>query len=366
MLNLQDFHARVNLCISRALASLGRWGTPVMDELFASAITMSSSGKRTRATLVYAGLLSACPTPSEELVSQAVRAATSVELCQLATLIHDDIADSSSTRRGFPTTHASLTDCHSRNQWDGDSAHFGLASGIMAADAIFALSTREMLATGCFAAVELLSDMNEEVAVGQYLDMRAECHPHSTLSDAWSVITHKTVSYSALFPLRIGASLSTTTAGAAFLPHAPSLSSRDAHYGISEELDTHLLAFATPFGEAFQLRDDILGIVGNPEETGKPAAHDVSEGKKTVLYALLVDKISPQELSWLLSLQGTCLDGEHIARIRELYRNTGVLAEVEAMIHVRENAARTALTSMNAPARVLLTELVDALSSRTS
>lgn len=186
--------------------------------------------------------------------------------------------------------------------------------------------------------------MCEDVGIGQFLDIRCEYTRAATREDISAIITHKTVSYSALFPLLIGAALATQPA---------------------PETIADLRAFATPFGEAFQLRDDILGIFGDPAVTGKPAGDDLTEGKNTFLFLETLERVSEVDARWLRSLRGKRLKGDDVVRAQALMEDSGARAHVEKMIRQREDSARAILPRLNEAARESLGELLQRLRSRT-
>lgn len=238
------------------------------DELLSQIRTLSRGGKRLRAML----LLASHAGHGGERDAAAVEIAAALELFQSAALLHDDVLDGSDTRRGQPSAHRALAALHAGSAWVGDSLEFGKAGAILAGDIALMASARALTAALPDAPVEirrtvtsLFADMSELVTAGQYLDMRIAAQPLSVLEDQEAEIRatmrSKTASYSAEFPLALGAA----TAGA------------------DDEAVAAVRAVGVGLGIAFQLRDDVLGLTGSPGTTGKPAGDDIREGKRTLI-----------------------------------------------------------------------------------
>ena len=122
-------------------------------------------------------------------------------------------------------------------------------------------------------------------------------------------------------------------------------------------------------GEAFQLRDDVIGVFGDPEKTGKPAGDDLREGKRTVLVATTLCKASPVQRATFLGLFGNKeLDIAHIDTLRQIIIETGALTELEAIISEKTSKAHEALThgGITPEAVTLLDQMAVAATQRTS
>jgi len=181
-----------------------------------------------------------------------IDAAASMELFQTYLLIHDDIMDDDSIRRGGPTVHTALAG------YTGNK-HLGMGLGILAGDLASALhqillSKMNIDGSRQKKVLSIFSSMHLDVIYGQSLDMTENV-------PAFKVATHKTASYTTIGPLTIGATLA----------------------GSEKEDIAHLAKIALPLGIAFQFRDDILGTFGSSKTTGKPNNSDLREGKRTVL-----------------------------------------------------------------------------------
>jgi len=201
-----------------------------------------------------------------------VRVAAALELIQACALLHDYLIDRSETRRGRPAVHRAQAKAHADAGWSGDPDHFGANIALLFGDLALAWAD-DLFVTGAAAlhaidrAHPVWHAMRTEVLAGQLLDVLTTAAPAAEpdlqRSDAVAVIRLKTAGYTVVRPLLLGAAL----AGA-----GPSVTGRLRRYGEA-------------VGAAFQLRDDLLGVFGDPTVTGKPAGGDLTEGKRTVLVA---------------------------------------------------------------------------------
>lgn len=271
--------------------------------------------------------------------SAAVRIGAALELFHAFALIHDDVMDSSDARRGQPTVHRVLA----RRAPDGPSAeHFGVSAAILLGDLCMVWSDELLHASGVpperlHAARSLINTMRTEIMAGQYLDLDIGA-AGDALDDAWRVVRHKTAAYTVTRPLQLGALL----AGA-----EGTVLECCAEYG-------------NPLGEAFQLRDDLLGVFGRSATTGKSAEDDLRAGKWTVLMRLTWQRADEQQRAVIRELHGsTRLDAGGADRLRAVIRETGAEAEVEQLIAARRERALRALDAPAVPvwARAALGEL---------
>jgi geranylgeranyl diphosphate synthase, type I len=323
-----------------------------------------SGGKRFRALFCYWGWRAVGPaatataTPADEELDALVDLCAGLELFHAAALVHDDIIDNSDTRRGMPAVHRRFEALHTEEGWRGERTSFGEGSAILLGDLLLAWSD-ELIAHAILGAPSLdthlatraaLDTMRTEVTLGQYLDLLEErawatTDASEALARAERVIVYKSAKYSVEAPLVIGASLR----GAA-----------------PAQLDA-LRGFGLPLGIAFQLRDDLLGVFGDSARTGKPSGDDLREGKRTVLVSLTRSRLDASARRLLDELLGDRdLDAEQIRMLQQTMRDTGAVAEVEAMIagHVR-----TALDALQAApitdlARTELASLARAITQR--
>ncbi|MGI9155576.1 MAG: polyprenyl synthetase family protein [Marmoricola sp.] len=314
--------------------------------LVTAARTSVRGGKRFRAAFCYWGHRAVAPADDEPAL---LRACGSLELLHASALVHDDYMDDSDVRRGRPATHREFADLHLTQGWRGNPEQYGASAAILLGDLLLAWSD-EMLHTcglpaGRVRAAETYFDLaRSEVITGQFLDVSAQARGASDVDIAMNVLRYKSAKYSIERPLHIGAALA----------------------GASPELVAQLSGFGLPLGEAFQLRDDLLGVFGDPETTGKPAGDDLTEGKRTVLTALALDALPPADAEHLDTSLGRPLDETRVTRLRELIDASGARAQVEQVIDELTDRALTALdqADIDETARAVLRTLADAATQR--
>jgi len=292
-------------------------------------------GKRLRPAFCYWGWRGAGGGADEEGV---VAAAAALELLQAGALVHDDLIDRSDTRRGLPSVHRRLQSLHAAEGWRGDGARYGEAGAVLLGDMLLMWSDELLGDCGLDReavrrAKPLFDLMRTEVMAGQYLDVLepAACGEDANSEDANSadpierartVIHYKSAKYTIERPLQIGGLL----AGA-----DPALV---AAYG----------AFGLPLGEAFQLRDDLLGVYGDPAVTGKPAGDDLREGKRTLLVAEALATCGGADARLLDELLGAPgLGAREVSMLRSAITRSGAPDRVEARITALLHEALTAL-----------------------
>lgn len=309
--------------------------------LLESVRALSTGGKRLRALLAYWGYRGAGGAGVTESI---VRAGVAIELFQTAALIHDDIIDASDTRRGAPSVHRRFEAMHRELGYKTSPSAFGVSSAILAGD--LCLSWSEMVfssipeLTAASEARFIFDLMRTEVMAGQYLDIVGEVvpeeEPEIALERAKNVIRYKSAKYSCEHPIALGGALGL------------GLKHRE-----TSELVTGYRAFALPLGEGFQLRDDVLGVFGEPETTGKPAGDDLREGKRTVLTAFTAMKSNADQRAFLEeSLGSPTLGTETIQELQRLMRDSGALQAVEEMIQAKGDEALAALEALDLEASV--------------
>ena len=398
-----------------------------LEAFTAPARELSRGGKRTRALFVLSGWQAGAqiarsdleriarepietdtihekiPAKAASLPPALISLGTAMELYQLSALIHDDVIDEASTRRGIPTAHITFRQSHKKRHLCGDAAMYGRKMALLLGDYIFSLAAytlnQALLADptlnreACGIISQQFHSMTAEVAYGQYRDMDAEftqLTDSTSLLDsadffgstglvdstgkptcadthgahganmsiaasmdkaeqaAFSVLYHKSARYSVIVPTIIGAvfgSFSTSS-----MPRAT----------ISHELERICL----PLGEAFQLRDDTLGIFGDPRITGKPAGDDLSEGKRTVLVALARKAANAKDRAYIDAHLGQPISCESLGRIQDIIRSSGALQAHEQLIRQREEQAEHMLAASSLNLDVFK-ELTRALMQRT-
>ncbi|MGC4769168.1 polyprenyl synthetase family protein [Micromonospora sp. DT44] len=314
---------------------------------FASAARAAvlSGGKRIRSTFGYWGWRGAVG--GDEPLPAVLPALAALELLHTFALVHDDVMDASTTRRGRPTAHVALAAQHVAAGHRGDPDRFGEAAAVLIGDLCMVWADK-LLARATITPARLFEvrrcydQMRVETVAGQYLDVLGENDPDSWSVDrALRVARYKTASYTVQRPLLFGARLATVTA--------------------DDALITAYTRYGLAVGEAFQLRDDLLGVYGDPESTGKPAGDDLRVGKPTTLLMLARQLATPSQLRALEQA-----DGEPVERLADVVAATGAVARVERMIAERVGDALAALDSapVDRTARTALTGLATAATGR--
>ncbi|OJF15533.1 polyprenyl synthetase [Couchioplanes caeruleus subsp. caeruleus] len=344
--------------------ALGRFARTSRDLVLAG-------GKRLRPTFAHWGWRGVIG--GREPIDPVLPALAALELMHTFALVHDDVMDGSDTRRGRPTAHRLFAAQHRHGGRLGDPDHFGATSAILVGDLCLVwadqLLAQAALTTATHFAVRACYDrMRVEAVAGQYLDVLGETEPQEwSLDRALVVARHKTASYTVQRPLLFGLAL----AGPA-RPGTTAVNDAYHEYGLA-------------IGEAFQLRDDLLGVYGDPAVTGKPAGDDLRTGKPTVLVMLARQLATPAQRAALAHTPAGAVnpaDGsggpepaspasraatdERIARQAEIIAETGAVTRVEAMIRRRVDHAVTALRDapVHDDARAALTELATTATHR--
>src|SRR5512132_3935839 len=325
-LDAEDLRARVDRALGalldRELSALGFLGAdaaPVTDALTRFAM---EGGKRLRPAFVYWGYRGAGGAADGPAADAAIQAACSVELLHVCALIHDDIMDGSEVRRGRPAMHVGFAGLHRGRAWRGDPAAFGEGAAMLMGDLAFtwadvALSEAGLPDDRLAAALRVFNRLRSELMGGQYLDL-VEARRGSPDEDAVRrVLTYKSGKYTIERPLHLGLALA-------------------GDYS----------AYGLPLGEAFQLRDDILGVFGAPEVTGKPAGDDLREGKETYLVMLARQRADGAGRQLLESALGNAkLSEDEVADLRRLITGCGAVEATEARIAELLAQAKAALAA---------------------
>ena len=286
-------------------------------------------GKRFRALFCYYSWASCLGDvePTQDDLAGIVGIAASLEMFHAAALVHDDLLDQSDMRRGSPAIHKRFETHHQNKNYAGSPERFGVAGSVLVGDLMLGWSseifghallnsTDKQVESACR---DEFSLMRVEVMAGQYLDVLEENAANTrsiseAVGRAEKVILYKTAKYSIEAPLRIGA---------AFAGADPGQLGQFTQFGI-------------PLGMAFQLRDDILGVFGDPSITGKPAGDDLREGKRTVLVALTKESLAEKSPSMITTFEELLtsreLDAEQIAFLQKLISDSGALQKTERMI----------------------------------
>jgi geranylgeranyl diphosphate synthase type I len=317
--------------------------TDVADALEAFVL---GGGKRLRPAFAYWGHRGAGGLDSDHVVA----AVSALELVQASALIHDDVMDRSDTRRGEPAVHRRFATRHTAAGWRGSATGFGDSAAVLLGDLALVWSDELLHSSGVdpadlARARPVFDAMRTEVTVGQYLDVLTQATGDTSLERAGKVARYKSAKYTVERPLLLGAALA----------------------GAPATLMDAYSAFGLPLGEAFQLRDDVLGVFGDPRVTGKPAGDDLREGKRTYLVAAAFAAAGPAERDELdRGLGDPALDDAGVTRLRAIIRDTGALARTEDRITALTGSALAALAGadVDREARTALSELAAAATQR--
>jgi geranylgeranyl diphosphate synthase, type I len=321
-----------------------------VDDLSALAL---GGGKRLRPTFAWWGWRAArgadAPdAPHPDVVRRTVAA---LELIQACALVHDDLIDDSALRRGVPTVHARWTDRHRERDWIGAPERLGAAVAVLVGDVALAWADDMLRAAGLDPAVlaratPVWEAMRTEMLTGQFLDVVGHATDLATPEGVLRISRYKTAAYTIERPLHLGAALA----------------------GADDDVVSAYRRFGTDLGIAFQLRDDLLGVFGDPAVTGKPAGDDLREGKRTLLVALArqhpdQDGAAPVEHA----LGKPDLTAAELAAARGALGDLGVVDEVEQRITALTGSALDALddVDLDPGGRERLVALVAAATRRT-
>ena len=310
-------------------------------------------GKRVRPAFAYWGWR-AVAGEDRQSDAQALRLFSALELLHACALAHDDVIDASATRRGLPTVHRHFADRHRTNSWLGSSEQFGLSAAILLGDLSLVwaddiVATADLPADAHVRVHKVWADIRTEVLGGQYLDIVAESSGADSVASAMNVNTYKTASYTVSRPLQLGA------AAAADRP----------------DVQAVFHQIGTDLGVAFQLRDDVLGVFGDPQVTGKPSGDDLRSGKRTVLLAEaveLAEHSDPAAAKLLRESIGTELTDVAVKEVCMAIESVGALAAVESRIDMLNRRAIETLNEaqIDPQAKIGLAELASLASNRSA
>lgn len=320
--------AVVDAKLDRQRAVLAELGPDVQDLLEVTGALLPG-GKRLRASFLAWGYSAVAGIGEHEIPDSVIRMASAMEFFQAAALIHDDVMDGSETRRGAPAAHVELAARHRERGWGGSAETFGLAGAVLAGN--LCLTASDDLMAGAElpelrASREVFEVMRTQLMAGQFLDVVESVRPWASLPTAERleradrVIRYKSAKYSVEQPLLIGA-------------HAAQA---------DPEQITALASFGLDVGRAFQLRDDLLGVFGDPSVTGKPAGDDLREGKRTMLIAATLERVDGSDGERLIDGLGTD-DPDVIAELQRVIARSGAIDWVEQHISELTDGALFAL-----------------------
>ena len=315
-----------------------------------------SGGKCLRSTFAYLGWL--CRASPDDAALRAtpddaaLRAAASFELLHAFALLQDDVMDGSALRRGRPAAHVQFGQWHRARGLSGSATRFGESAAILLADLCLVWAAQMLRESGLPTdalqrAWPRYDAMRTELAVGQFADLVNDARGLPTLEDVLDVARRKSGNYTVRRPLEIGAALA----------------------GCDNRTMVLLGSYGTAVGEAFQLRDDLLGIFGSALVTGKPSGDDLSEHKATSVVVAahqMADPTIRRQLTELMSCDE--IDDDAIARWRTLIVATGAVQWIEEMIAERVTAARHQIsdTRIDESVRAALASMAAVCTARTA
>lgn len=275
-----------------------------------------------------------------------IDAGAALEMLHTFALIHDDVMDGSSTRRSMGTIHVQFEDQHALEGWRGEGRRFGEGVAVLVGDLAFVYAD-QLLAAAPAEAIAVFTELRVEVNIGQYLDLVGTARGEVGETTARRISRFKSGKYTVERPLHLGAALA----------------------GRLSELAAPLSAYGLPLGEAFQMRDDLLGAFGDETATGKPVGEDLREGKPTVLYAMARARAERGDAAAtaLLDRYGAPdLTDDEVADIQDVMMEGGAVAQVEAAIGELAAEATCALDAapLTAPAKTALRELAAYVAGR--
>ncbi|GAB2579318.1 putative polyprenyl synthetase [Paractinoplanes abujensis] len=337
---LADFLAAQIGSLDSVDPALGRFARTARDLVLAG-------GKRLRPVFAYWGWRGVAG--PEAPLEPVLPAFAALELMHTFALVHDDVMDESDTRRGHPTAHRIFAGQHEQDRRTGDANRFGAASAILIGDLCLVWADQLLARADAPPIVRAYYDrMRVEAIAGQYLDVLGESQPSAwSVERALLVARHKTASYTVQRPLQLGLALSGRT---------------------DDDTDSAYGKYGLAVGEAFQLRDDLLGVYGDPAVTGKPASDDLRTGKPTALLMLARKLATPAQRAELtLDPAGAVnpADGSggltpaELERRAQVITETGAPARLEGMIQERvaDGIAALATAPIHEDARAALIEL---------
>ena len=320
--SLGEVAKRVDARIDEVLAAeIERWSA-VDDALTEPLVTLRelvlAGGKRLRPAFCMWAFVGAGGDGDSDAV---INAGAALELLHTFALIHDDVMDNSDRRRGLASIHRHFEGLHADADWRGETRRFGEGAAILIGDLAFVYADL-MLRDAPPTAIDVFTELRLEVNVGQYLDLIGTVRGDASLELARKICAYKSGKYTVERPLHLGAALA----------------------GRLDDLRAPLSAYGEPLGEAFQLRDDLLGVFGDEVVTGKPVGEDVRDGKPTTLYALARQAATGHDADLLRDRYGAAdLSPADIAELQGIFERTGARAATEERVGVLVDDALAAL-----------------------
>ncbi|MEY2473194.1 MAG: geranylgeranyl diphosphate synthase, type [Actinomycetota bacterium] len=320
--SLGEIAKRVDARIEEVLdAEMQRWSAidaSLLEPLQSLREFVLAGGKRLRPAFCQWAFVGAGGDENDPCV---IDAGAGLELLHTFALIHDDVMDNSKRRRGNPTVHVQFEDAHGARAWRGETRRFGEGAAILIGDLAFVYAD-QMLRGAPAPAIDVFNELRLEVNVGQFLDLVGTARGDVSVELARTICRYKSGKYTVERPLHLGAALA----------------------GRLDELAGPLTAYGDPLGEAFQLRDDLLGTFGDAALTGKPVGEDLREGKPTTMFALARDAAVGADAQLLAARYGAPdLSSEEVGALQSIFETTGARTAIEQQVAQLIDAALEAL-----------------------
>jgi geranylgeranyl diphosphate synthase type I len=300
---------------------LARWRTvdaDLQEPIVALRNLILAGGKRLRPAFCHWAYVGAGGAPDDQIV---IDAGAALEMLHTFALVHDDVMDGSGIRRSLPAIHRRFMTRHDLRRGRGEARRYGEGAAILVGDLAFVYAD-VLLRAIPDAARPIFDELRLELCVGQYLDLEGTASEGNDPAQAEKIERYKSGKYTVERPLHLGAALA----------------------GRLNALADALSAFGLPLGEAFQLRDDILGVFGDATVTGKPVGDDLREGKLTPLVAAAAARATRPAARLLDRLGDPDLEDADIAAIQEVLIDTGAVDDVESRIERLVDRALDALS----------------------
>ncbi len=345
--SLKQLAARVDLRLDEFLAAeRDRWAgfdsdlAHPIDEIRRLVL---SGGKRLRPAFCHWGYVGAGGGDNDQI---DIDAGAAFELMHAFALFHDDVMDDADSRRGQPTTHTVAAEQHEEQGWAGESRRYGEGVAILVGDLAFVYAD-QLLEEASLEASRIWNELRVELNIGQYLDILGGVSRTRDVVKSERICRYKSGKYTIERPLHLGAVLAAPERADELLPHL-------SNYGL-------------PLGDAFQMRDDVMGAFGDEAVTGKPVGGDLIEGKPTPLLARATRRADDAQRQVLELVGDPDIDTDTIAKIQQVMVDTGGLDELEAHISALTESAVTSLDAapISEVAKTELIELAEFVSQRT-